>query len=317
MSRTKSGAVLAAVMLALSLFLGLTSQEVSAKKSDTTSYILPGQNVFPEGVATQKGTPYFYVSSTTNGAIFRGNVNEPQTEVFLPGGQDGRTTAIGLKVDKKGRLFIAGGDTGKVFVYDTKTKGLLFSADNNLAATFINDVAVTKDGAAYFTDSVSPNLYRVTRNAQGGYEFGTFLNFTGTVLTYQPGFNLNGIAASPDGKYLIVVQSNTGKLFRIEIATKTVSEISLGGATVTDGDGILLKGRTLYVVRNAEALIVEIKLAGDLSSGKVVSQTTDPSFIFPTTIASSKGRLLVVNSQFNNRGGTPVNPFTVSSIKRP
>ncbi len=42
---------------------------------------------------------------------------------------------------------------------------------------------------------------------------------------------------------------------------------------------------------------------------------TDPSFRFPTTAALAQGRLLVVNSQFNNRT-SPVD-FTVSSIKRP
>jgi Cu-Zn family superoxide dismutase len=48
-----------------------------------------------------------------------------------------------------------------------------------------------------------------------------------------------------------------------------------------------------------------------------VSSTNDPSFIYPTTAVIARGRLLVVNSQFNNRGGTPVLPFTVSSIRVP
>lgn len=319
MNKTRIRLLGLALMLALSLTMSAVAPAEAAQK--ISSYILPGNNVFPEGVATQEDSPYFYVSSTSDGTIFRGNVKEAQTQVFLPGNTDGRTTAVGLKVDEKNRLFIAGGQTGKIFVYNTATRQLLFTASNQKSAnaTFINDVAVTEDGTAYFTDSVSPVLYRVSKNSAGQYRFEEFLNFTGTVVQYQAGFNLNGIAATPNGKYLIVVQSNTGKLFRIEIATKKVIEINLNGVTVTNGDGILLKGRTLYVVRNSNAIIVKLKLSGDLSSGKIVSETTNPSFKFPTTIAEKQGQLLVVNSQFDKRGPglTPELPFTVSSIKKP
>jgi Cu-Zn family superoxide dismutase len=114
-----------------------------------------------------------------------------------------------------------------------------------------------------------------------------------------------------------VVQSNTGKLFRISLATKEVVEIDLGGATVTNGDGLVLRGHSLYVVRNSMFQIDEVRLSGDFTSGEVVSSTNDPSFIYPTTAVIARGRLLVVNSQFNNRGGTPVLPFTVSSIRVP
>ena len=42
--------------------------------SGTERYMLPGEEVFPEGVAYQSDTGDFYVSSTTDGTIFRGNV---------------------------------------------------------------------------------------------------------------------------------------------------------------------------------------------------------------------------------------------------
>jgi Cu-Zn family superoxide dismutase len=194
---------------------------------------------------------------------------------------------------------------------------LIDSFTTTASPTFINDVAVTKDGSASFTDSQSPFLYRVAPDGSGGYTFETWIDFTGTALVYQAGFNLNGIEATPDGKYLIVVQSNTGKLFRISLATKEVVEIDLGGATVTNGDGLVLRGHSLYVVRNSMFQIDEVRLSGDFTSGEVVSSTNDPSFIYPTTAVIARGRLLVVNSQFNNRGGTPVLPFTVSSIRVP
>ena len=110
------------------------------------------------------------------------------------------------------------------------------------------------------------------------------------------------------------MQSNTGKLFRIEIATKQVVEIDLGGASVA-GDGLWLEGKKLYAVARPDLL--KIRLSRDFTRGQVVSRSSDYSFAFPTTIAIARGRMLVVNSQFDKRGGTPVLPFTVSSIKVP
>jgi len=282
-------------------------------------YILPGDQVFPEGIAFQQGTGDFFVSSNQDGTIFRGNVRDEQTSVFLPAGSDGRTTATGMKVDDQGRLFIAGASTGKIFVYDTATGALIGQFDNNVAATFLNDIAITRNGDAYVTDSLDPTLYKVSIDAQGQPQFEAWLDFTGTPFVYQPGFNANGIVASPDGKYLVIVQSNTGKLFRVDTTTKEVTEVNLGGATVTNGDGLVLRGHTLYVVRNANALITQVQMSGDFSSGRVVSSTTDPSFRFPTTAAIAEGRLLVVNSQFDKRGPglQPELPFTVSSVRVP
>ena len=281
-------------------------------------YILPGDAVFPEGIAFQDSTGNFYVSSTTDGTILRGHFKNEAAEVFLPGGADGRTTAVGLKVDRDGRLFIAGGGTGKVFIYNTKTKQLIASFANNASPTFVNDVAITRDGAAYFTDSLSPFLYKVAADKSGKFSFERWLDFTGTPLVYQTGFNVNGIVATRNGKYLIVVQSNTGKLFRITVATKKVIEIDLGAATVTNGDGLLLRGTALYVARNSLGLIAKVRLSGNYTKGRVVSETTDPSFAFPTTIAEARGRLLVVNSQFDKRPSqTQVLPFTVSSVRIP
>jgi hypothetical protein len=71
--------------------------------------------------------------------------------------------------------------------------------------TFVNDVALTHSGSAYFTDAMNPELYRVFPNCEGGCEFGRFLGFEGTVLEYGKGLNLNDIAASEDGRYLVSI----------------------------------------------------------------------------------------------------------------
>lgn len=238
---------------------------------------------------------------------------------FLPGGADGRTTAIGMKVANPGRLFIAGGGTGAVWVYETKARKLIRKFESGFSGQqFLNDLVIAKNGDVFVTDSFRPVLYRIPAAAvvssatPGALE--AWLDFTSTPLVYQSGFNLNGIVATQDGKYLVVVQSNTGKLFRIEVATKKVVPIDLAGQTVM-GDGLWLKGRTLFAV--AGPGIAKIRLSGGLGSGDVTSRTSPASLAFPTTLTIARGRMLVVNSQFDKRAGSPVLPFTVSSIDVP
>ena len=92
-----------------------------------------------------------------------------------------------------------------------------------------------------------------------------------------------------------------------------------GRGTLTNGDGILLDGQTLYVVRNRQGLIVPVELSGDFASGEVGQDFFDPSLRYPATIAKVDNRLLVVNSQFDQRqsGQGPELPFTVSGIEIP
>ena len=293
-----------------------TMQEASG----TERYVLPGEQVFPEGVAYRSDTGDFYVGSTADGTVFRGNVEggSKEAEVFLEPESDGRTTAIGMEVDEEGRLFIAGGDTGRIFVYDTESADLVRRLDTpDAEATFLNDVAVTSDGDAYFTDSMRPVLFRVTSTSDGVGNAEPWLNFEGTPAEYEEGFNFNGIDVTEDGRYLVAVQSNTGELFRIDTESKEIDEIELGGETLANGDGLLIDGRTVYVVRNEQELIVPVKLSDEYISGEVGEPFTDPSFAFPTTIAKTDDRLLVVNSQFDKREGEPELPFTVSSVEVP
>ena len=285
----------------------------------TLIYTFPaGDTVYPEGIGYHAGNGDFFVGSTNGGAVYRGNAwrGNRQIELFLPAGSDGRTDVRGIKVNPQGQLFLAGGPTGTMWMYDAVTGRLLSSFRNGIQGSLINDVAIAPDGAAYFTDSNVPLLYRIKADAQGVYRFEFWRDLRDTVIRYEQGFNLGGIVVTPDNKYLIVVQGNTGKLFRIAIDTKEVSEITLaGGDRMTNGDGLLLDGQTLHVVRNSLNLIVQLRLAADYASGQQVGSFTDPSFQFTTTIAKAGDRLLVVNSQFNRRmANTPELPFSVSSV---
>jgi sugar lactone lactonase YvrE len=79
---------------------------------DVIIYELPGEQVYPEGITFDETENVFYVGSTNDGTIFRGNIDTGGVEVFSEGGADGRTTAIGMDIDDQDRLFVAAGDSG-------------------------------------------------------------------------------------------------------------------------------------------------------------------------------------------------------------
>jgi sugar lactone lactonase YvrE len=252
----------------------------------------------PEGIASGRGTS-LYVGSIPTGAIWKGDARTGRGDVLVPG-QPGRA-AIGVKVDRRNRIFVAGGPTGKAFVYDARTGRDLASYQLAPAGvpTFVNDVVVTPKGA-FFTDSLNQQLYVVPLGRHGrlpGQGAVRTLPLTGD-LVYQDGFNLNGIAAAKGGRVLVVVQSNTGKLFTVNPRTGRTRVIDLGGELVTNGDGLLVRGRTLFVVRNQLNLIAVVKLSRSLTGGRVVAELTDPDFDVPTTLTFTAGHLYTVNARF-------------------
>jgi sugar lactone lactonase YvrE len=248
----------------------------------------------PEGIEVGKGTT-FYVGSRVTGAIYRGNLRTGTGSILVPGG--GGRTATGIELDPQNRLWVAGAGTGDAYIFNAKTGSLIRTYDFAAGDTFINDVVVTRN-AAYFTDSRKALLYKVPigpGGALGAFEMVTL----GSPFVLGAGFNLNGIDATPNGKTLIAVQSNNGKLFRIDAATGAVREITLaGGESVPNGDGILLTGKTLYVVQNTNNRVAVIALAPTFASGRVVTRLSDPDFSVPTTIDDHGRRLFAVNARF-------------------
>ena len=136
-----------------------------------------------------------------------------------------------------------------------------------------------------------------------------------TGIQYAAGFNLNGIAATEDGRYLLTVQTNTGRLFRIDLSTQAIIEVSLNGGNLANGNGIDLTGNTLYVAQNQTNQVAVVQLADDYSRGEIV-RTIQQDFQMPTAVAVAGNNLLVLNSQLDRRNaGKPANlPFTISTV---
>jgi streptogramin lyase len=271
----------------------------------------------PEGIESGRGTSVF-VGSLIDGAIWRGDVRTGSGAV-LADGATGRVS-VGIAYEaSRNRLWVAGGGpgfnagVGDVRVYDASSGALL--------ATFLfptgdvgalNDVAITHD-AVYVTDSFKAQLVVIPLPADGSLpseDAATLLPVTGD-FDQTPGVaNLNGIVAKSG--VLIVAQSNTGLLFRVDPATGTATEIDLGGATLSNVDGLELHGHLLYAVRNSNQVTV-VRLGSQLATGTVLGNITDPSLDVPTTATVAAGRLWVVNARFGT-GPTPDTEYWITQL---
>jgi outer membrane protein assembly factor BamB len=257
----------------------------------------------PEGLEVGRGTT-FYVGSVANGAIYRGDLRSGSGAIFIPGAAG--KSATGIELDRLNRLFVAGAATGNAYVYDAKTGALLRTYNLGTPPTFINDVVVTHN-AAYFTDSQKDVLYRIPIGPSGALGNAQTMTLGGDYAHVAGATNLNGIDATPSGRTLVAVQTVNGQLYRINPTSGVATLISLGAESVPNGDGILLAGKTLYVVQNRLNEVAVIALEPGFASGRVVTRLSDSDFSVPTTIDDFGKRLYVVNARF----GVP-NPDTAA-----
>jgi sugar lactone lactonase YvrE len=292
-------------LLGLIISLLLAAAPAAAAPGNDRISLPPG--FAPEGIAIGRGTT-FYTGSLSLMGIWRGDLRTGEGSILVQA--DGRVFT-GMKVDAHNRLWVAGGPAGTAYVFDADSGAQLASFAFTTEASFVNDVVVTGD-AAFLTDSFRGVLYRVDLAPGGSIGQVSEIDLT-TLAPAEPGvFRLNGIDATANGKTLVAVNSTDGVLYPIDAATGDAEVIDLGGESVSAGDGILLHGRTLYVVRNQLNLVAVVELAPDLRSGAVVDNITHPEFSVPTTIGRFGNALYAVNARF----GIPTTEYWITRVDR-
>lgn len=261
---------------------------------------IPVPNGFqPEGVAVGRGHKA-YVGSLLNGAIYQSDLLTGKGNILIEG-QPGKM-AVGLAYDKRSKyLYVAGGLTGTISVYDVRRGKTVTEFKTGIEGGFINDGIVTEH-AAYFTDSFQSVLYKISLSKKGRLRDKSQLEtlaITGN-LQYAPGqFNANGIVASEDGLRLFIVSSFAGSLYQLDPSTGVSIEVSLQGGDLLNGDGMVLKDKTLYVVQNTNNQVAVVNLSEDGFSGTITNIITNPNYRIPTTAAIFGDGLYVINARFD------------------
>ena len=268
----------------------------------------------PEGIAIGRHRPFAYFGSRVDGDIYRADLRTGRGEVISQGPG---TQSLGMKVGPRGRLFVAGGEGGDGRIVDVRTGRILRSYDFAASTTFVNDVVLTRR-FAWFTDSLRARLYGLPLHRGGRLPRASevvTLPLTGDWVQ-TPDLNANGIARTPDRRALLVVQSSTGYLFRVDPRNGVARRVRLGDTLLTNGDGLLDRGRTLFAVQNQLNQVAVLRLSRSGRSGRLVHTLRSPRFDVPTTVARFRHWLYLPNARFTTPA-TPTTEYTANRIRLP
>ncbi len=302
---------------------------------------LPGDDLFPEGIiAAPNGD--LYVTGFGNGAIVRiefdddGDNHDGQNEedddddddsdaqeapsveaveLFRAPGEDSLSSAVGMAIDEvRNRLWVANFSfatlTSNLKVFDLDSGDLLATVEPNGGPEnqFFNELAIDGDGRVYISDTLNPAVWTAASNL----EFAEVLVSDPLLANPDPvrPFGLNGIALTENGQYLIAsvmdrIDQGDGRLVRIEIDTRQVSDVVLSGALDIFGgsDGMLFDDRDSLVMVNVTppASIVTAEFNDDFSAAQLLARDAfEEVFDRPTAPAIRQDWLFVVNSQLDH-----------------
>ena len=284
----------------------------------------------PEGFTIGKGTTAY--NGSVDGSIYKMNLRTGEGEILVAAEPDfdifaGDCYKLGMRVDKRSNyLFVAGCQEGNVYVFDAD------SGDEKMQyqltpqyESVINDIAITQK-AAYFTDYISPAIFSLPLSKNGSIpdnsDAATRIPLTGD---FENGDNLlgvfaNGIVATPDGKTLIVGNSGSSKLFRVDPTTGHADEIIVDpplegleqvgvdedGFPILDGafmDAIVMRDGVLYVLGSGwntpeDDKVQVVVLSDDLLTGTYMGTITDPETDFLASGALHGDSLYLNNARY-------------------
>lgn len=217
-------------------FLLLCFPHSTFSKPTLNSWVLPGNNSFPEGIARQEGSPYFYTGSWTTGTIWRGNVNTGEVSAFVPSPNTfGLTSATGIKVSCN-NLFVAGAASGTVFVFDLDSGSLVHRFKSTFSGSLLNDMVVTENGNIYVTDSYLPHVHIITPRDISDHtvdqDLKLFAELPPPFENAEGQFNANGIVVTADQDYLLIGDFDSHAIFRLSLRSKKIAKIDFGGIQV-------------------------------------------------------------------------------------
>ncbi len=304
MSRTSrpTRALAAVVVAAAAVAVPVVPSTAVGQRPFPETVALPG-DFSPEGIAGGRGTTFYAGSrpGPTGGAVYAGDLRTGEGEVLVPPTPGG--ASIGMTFDRAtGTLWVAGGPTGTVTGYDGRSGEVAarYTAPSSQAGRFLNDVTIAGD-RVYVTDSLNAELVVVPRRPARGGDL-ELLPLTGDWDQSGSGFDANGIRTLPGGDLLVVDQ---GTLLVVDPATGGAEALEqTGGTPLTAGDGLELRGSTVYVVfgyGEDSVAVVDLDLAAGTfaTTGALTKDEPEADDLErPTTALFRAGSLWVVNGKF-------------------
>lgn len=277
----------------------------------------------PEGFAIGQGHTGY--NGSVDGSIYKMDLRTGQGEILVPADSDSfDCRKLGMRVDPRTNyLFVAGCVYGNAYVFDADSGALLMEYQLDDSGTpIINDLAITED-AVYFTDSAQPKLYRLPLLEDGALpDAGVVID----VIPMPPAFDIdpnvfccggNGIVATPDEEALIVGHANDAMLYRVDLTTFDVDPVSVTPALSGFLDGIVMKGKTLYILTPTDPAPIDgiqvVEMDSDMFSGNLVRVITDPDLDDVASGAFFGNSLYVNNARYSEYPG-PDTEYWVTKV---
>jgi sugar lactone lactonase YvrE len=146
------------------VFAPMSQAEKNSDHASTVAVTIDENDLFPEGLVYDGGENCFYIGSLLKHKILKVDFAGHKTDLIATG-QDGLFEVLGLKVDPQRRTLWACSAVesenkqfdgySAIFEYDLTTRKLRqkFLLDNRDGPHLFNDIAITRSGDAFFTDS--------------------------------------------------------------------------------------------------------------------------------------------------------------------
>lgn len=258
----------------------------------------------PEGIASGPGTRG-YVGSLADGAVVAGSLRTGRLEPLWPG-EPGRAVRGMMFDHRTGLLWVAGQVQAAGFVWAIQARsGAVVRAIPVPGSVFLNDLMIT-GSSVWVTDSrLAPDRLTKIELRRSGSPAGGEPDFLPLGGEWPAGdgtaVNANGIRELPDGT-LLLNNSAAGALWQVDPRTGDTRSVPvLGGPGLSGGDGLLIEGRTIYVVRGSGQAEVSV-LTLDRHRGAWLARwrgaRTDTSLDVPSTATVAGGALWAVNARF-------------------
>lgn len=275
----------------------------------------------PEGFAIGKGHTAY--NGSVDGSIFKIDLRNGEGEVLVEADDDYGPPwcfKLGMRVDPRTNyLFVAGCFGGNAFVFDADSGDELMSYQ--LApefSTIINDLTITKD-AVIFTDFFDPFIYRLPLSKNGSIpadvDASTQIPLTGDWVEGGEA-SANGIVSTPDGKTLIVGHSGLAKIYRVDPTTGHADEIEVNPPLSGFLDGIVMHGRTLYIMNPAWETVQVVELDKELLTGEFVGTITDANMSGVASGALFGNSLYVNNAHYDAFEGDYYSERSITKLNR-
>lgn len=264
-------------------------------------------NLYPEGLAWDPSAQHFLAGSIRARSIAAvsdaGVVETLISDPSLPP----NASFLGLAVDAPRSRLLAAVHAAEplppfdaLAAYDLRTRRRLFLAllpdpDSSLRRPTANAVAVDSGGNAFVTNSAGNFIWKVSAEGEASI-FSRSPLFAATPVDSGAPYSrcgLNGIAYVSKG-YLLVVQSNTGKMFKVDADDGTARVVALTEELrLPDGIAVRRDGVAVVVSPLHEAWFV--KSDDSWGRGVVYDRSALEVERFPTSVVvGGEGRVYVI-----------------------